>query len=547
MQHTFSLGLEPQVSLTHVNGDIEIQGWDRQEISLDWDERAGTVHQEGNALIVTYCPGDVGLRVPYATGLRVEELGGDVTAQNIRRIELKNVRGDVTLAGIGVDTSPEQSTEAISLTDIGGNVHVQKAPAVRMYRKIGGHAEVQDVALIEVEAIGADLSICRAETVAAGNVGGDLEVSDLSAVLRCGNVGGDCEVRSSPQAEVDLGNVGGDLEIAGALQARVSNTGADASICDVQGDVSIGNIGGDIDLTGMGGDLKVGRVGADALLHGLRGSVYVGGVGGDLDLQAAFAPASRGHIHVGGDASVALPEDANLTLQATVGGSITHTALSFGHGGNLVRLVYGEGAAHVHVSVGGDLTLSGGGNPQMSGAGAPWWEFGQEMARMGQELGEEFRKTFCDLGGIALTDEIGRRVEEQVRRTREKVERSARRAEERARRGAEQGRVRMQSNEREWSMSPARLDDLVNRARQAAMEGVAGAMEAVERAVNNLRVPTAPYPPRADSRPAPAAPQTPEPAEEPHLEQERETILRMIAQGRLTPEEGDMLLGGLEA
>jgi hypothetical protein len=30
-----------------------------------------------------------------------------------------------------------------------------------------------------------------------------------------------------------------------------------------------------------------------------------------------------------------------------------------------------------------------------------------------------------------------------------------------------------------------------------------------------------------------------------HLEQEREAILRMIAQGRITAEEGDMLLEGL--
>ena len=32
---------------------------------------------------------------------------------------------------------------------------------------------------------------------------------------------------------------------------------------------------------------------------------------------------------------------------------------------------------------------------------------------------------------------------------------------------------------------------------------------------------------------------------EPDLEQEREAILRMIAEGRISPEEGDMLLEGL--
>ena len=34
-------------------------------------------------------------------------------------------------------------------------------------------------------------------------------------------------------------------------------------------------------------------------------------------------------------------------------------------------------------------------------------------------------------------------------------------------------------------------------------------------------------------------------ASEQNLEQEREAILRMIAEGRITPEEGDLLLEGL--
>jgi hypothetical protein len=34
-------------------------------------------------------------------------------------------------------------------------------------------------------------------------------------------------------------------------------------------------------------------------------------------------------------------------------------------------------------------------------------------------------------------------------------------------------------------------------------------------------------------------------ASEPNLEQEREAILRMIAEGRISPEEGDLLLEGL--
>jgi DUF4097 and DUF4098 domain-containing protein YvlB len=605
MQQTFSVGPEPRVSLTRVSGDLQVRGWDRREISLDWDEHGSNFHQEGNALILTDCAGDIELRVPYDTEIRVEGLGGEVLAQDIRRVELKDVRGDVELRDIGADASLEYIGAAVSLTDIGGDLQVQKATSLHARGKIGGDADLQEVPLIEIETVGGDVTIHQAETVAVGNVGGDLEISDLREVLRCGNVGGDCELNGSSQAEINLGNVGGDLEIAGALLVHLGNTGGDTDIHDVQRGMNIGNIGGDASIIGVGGDLKAGRIGADAMLRGLGRSIHVGGIGGDLDLQAAFAPESRSQLHVGGDARITLPDGANLALQATVGGSVSGESISFGGGGSLVRLVYGEGAAHVNLSVGGDLTLRGGGSPQVSSASMPWWEFGQEMAelgqemaRMGQELGEEFKEIFSDLGwtGVVWTDEIGRKVEEQVRRAREKAEHNARKAEERARQAqerawqaqerarqrAERGRVRMRINEREWQMNQARLDDLVNRAQQAAMEGVAGAMEAVERAVGNLRGPRPPYPPRPGSPPPPPAPPMPptpsaggpvpptdfppppsgdfspheqqpapgqaaqpesEPA--PNLEQEREAILRMIAEGRITPEEGDMLLEGL--
>ncbi|MGH2507451.1 MAG: SHOCT-like domain-containing protein, partial [Ktedonobacteraceae bacterium] len=120
----------------------------------------------------------------------------------------------------------------------------------------------------------------------------------------------------------------------------------------------------------------------------------------------------------------------------------------------------------------------------------------------------------------------------------------AHKAEERARRmGQRAQRTYVRVNEREWQMNPERFNDLVNRATQAAMEGVTGAMEAVEHAVSNLNM-SRPIPPVPPVPPMPPQPHTPL-GEQPNVEQEREAILRMIAEGRITPEEGDMLLEGL--
>src|SRR5690348_11673192 len=131
MQQTFSVELEPRISLTRVSGDLTVKGWDRREVSLECDDSTGDLHQEGNTLMLAACAGDVEIWAPYDTEVRVEGLGGELSAQNIRRIELKDVTGDVELKNIGTDANLENIGEAIFLTDIGGDLQVQKASSLR--------------------------------------------------------------------------------------------------------------------------------------------------------------------------------------------------------------------------------------------------------------------------------------------------------------------------------------------------------------------------------------------------------------------------------
>lgn len=602
MQQSFPVEKEARVNLSKVRGDLEIRGWDKREISLEWEDRGGNLSQEGNVLQLANCASDIAVWAPYDVEIRAEGVGGDVSAQDLRRVELKDVRGKVTLRNIGADANLEYIGEAISLTDIGGDLEVQKASSLRARRKLGGDARLQDVRLVEIEAVKADLDLQQVDMASIGSVGNDLKVIGVSEALRCGNVGGDCQINSSEGAEISLGNVGSDLKIGGAIKVHVANTGSDAELRDVRESVHVGNIGGDGTLINIGGNLTVGQIGGDARLLDLGGSTHVGGVGGDLELQALFPPESKTHLHVGGDASVVLPVSANVSFQATVGGTISGPSISFDRHGNLVRLVYGEGSARVNLSVGGDLQLRGGGTPRVNSANMPWGEFNQEMAELGEgmaqlgrDLGQEFIEMFGDISRTNF-DHVSRKVEEQMRRARQKAEQHARKAEERVRKAQRHGQERgwrnadrtyVRVNEREWQMNPERFNDLINRAQEAAMDGVAGAMEAVERAIGNLRMqypprppvpptpptpPTPPVPPVAPTSPVPptppmaeAMPSIPpypsmpasgsqpegvtesaeEEVDEPNLEAEREAILRMIAEGRITPEEGDMLLEGL--
>jgi hypothetical protein len=594
-KQTFPTGEEPKVILAQVNGDLNVRGWDQRTLEVEIDGRVGQLYQEGDALMITDCDSDIDLRVPFNTDIQVTSLSGDVTIDSVRRVELKDIGGDVELEDIGADVDLENIGETVALTNIAADLNVTNTAGLRSRDGIGGDTSLTNVALAEIESVGAELSVEHAETVVVSTVGGDLDASDIAHALRCGNIGGDFELQDSADAEVTVGNVGGDAELGGAANVQMGSVGGDCELRDVQGAVEMGNVGGDASIVGVGGNLQVGSIGGDAQLERLQGAVEVGSVGGDLDLQAAFPAGSHTRLNIGGDASVVLPDNPHLSIRAAVGGDVSGQSIAFGGGGNLVSLVYGEGAAQLEMSVGGDLDLNGGGSPRSSSASGSWNDFGREMAelgremgRLGQELGREISSVFKEAGwvwGASRADEIGRKVEEKVRKAQRRAEERARHAEEKARHASERSRMRVRFNEREWKLDPQRLDRIIEQAQRAADEGVAGALEAVERAVSKLRVPrppvpptpppsappgsTPPMPPEPPTSPASPTPGSPvgsetqavtpgqeiqgeQPAQqsrggvsEPNLEQEREAILRMIAEGRISPEEGDLLLEGL--
>src|SRR6266516_229746 len=577
MQQTFPAGSEPRVIIAQVRGDLNVNVWDQPTIAVEADGRVTQLYHEGDALMIREGSGDLELYVPADAEIIVTNVKGDVSINGVRRVELENIGGDVELLNIGINADREKIGEAIALTDLRADVKVTHASSLRARGDIRGDVSLEGVALVEIETVGADLSLVSTEAAVIGSIGKDLDVVNITDALSCGNVGGDCQVQGSAGCEVAIGNIGGDLEVNSASRVHIGSVGGECELRDVQGIVEVGNVGAEASFYGVGGDLQVGSVGADAELRGLKGAIEVGNVGGDLELQATFPAGSHTHLNVGGDASIELPENANLSIRAAVGGEVSGQSVAF-EGGNLVSLVYGDGTADLELSVGGDLELRGAGNPRSSSNSSSWGDFGKEMSelgremgRLGQEWGREIAAAFQEAGwsqGSEWSRELKRKMDEQARRAQRQAEEAARRA------GEHTSRVRVRVNDREWRMDPERLERLKEQARKAATEGIVGAFEAVEQAIGNLglpRSPKPPVPPTPPSSPSPTGagqtlstdteglaqrePSTQQTAggedvsatsgTEPDLEQEREAILRMIAEGRISPEEGDMLLEGL--
>jgi hypothetical protein len=605
-QQTFPAGAAPRLVVTNISGDLEVEGWDEQSIEIEADGYARDVGPREEAFVIDGAD-DLSLRVPIGTALIIERCKGDVSVNEIAALTLEYVSGDVEIADIRGPVRLRKIKGDLELNDaesltveegVDGDAEVRNVALIDI-DAVGGDCEINQARTVKIDAIGGELDLMQAESVSLGAIGGDCEVSEISLSFRYGSIGGDLDVQESIGITIAGGSIGGDLEIDGASSVQLSDVGGDASINDISGNVQIGNIGGDAHMSQIETDTTcdVGNIGGDTHITARGSTLRIGAVGGDLTLSADFPPGSHTQITVGGDAAIELPDEPNLTLRATVGGEVHGPGVTSASGG-MIKAVYGEGAAQLSLLVGGDLELGGGDDFARAGAhfssgnwsefGKEMEQFGREMGRIGEEIGREMSAAFGGKNWSKGKD-WERKGQERAERIRRWVEERVRAAEGRsARRSGRGKRVRVRINDREWRFDPERLERLKEQARKAAQEGVIGAVEAVERALSGMGVPNRPVPPAQVVPPVPPVPPTDpvppvppvppvapawntpatgatmridreasaqeppnaeataaESAPAPNVEEERAAILRMIAEGRISPEEGDMLLDAL--
>jgi hypothetical protein len=289
----------------------------------------------------------------------------------------------------------------------------------------------------------------------------------------------------------DARAIGGNATVQGVKgDLRIKNVGGTSRIEEVGGSLEVGNVGGNCEVRGVEGNLSVSNVGGNADVRGVGAVLKLGNIGGNLtlneaQLSSAFAAEQPVRVAVGGNARLELPDQPNLTIHAVVGGSVTGEGVA-SHGGNMLTLVYGAGTSHLSLLAGGNLELRGGGAPRVTGiAGQDWAELGREFGRHGRELGRIGRELGREFGGVGR--ELGREFGGLGREL----------GREFADMGREIGRAFAEAFE-------ARREDRPRRERQASAERAA------------------------------------------EIKEQRATILRLIAEGRLSAEEGAALLRALD-
>jgi hypothetical protein len=338
IQRTFPVTIHRSaVIITNTIGQLHVQPWPGQEILVEAEGEVGTLKQEEDqTLIIADCQCDLVLYIPavaaltatvVATDIIVNRLQQEVSISGANNVVLGDVNGTVLLQDIRGDVELADVSGAVSVTNIGGNLYARHLPRLDI-RYVGGNTMLSDVAQANLCAVGGDLTVIRADSVTCDAVGCDLQATSVVHELRCHTIDGHCTVQDCAGADVDIHTIGEDFICA---QATLAGSGV---------------------------------------------------VGGNLHLQSDFSTSSHLFYHVGGDAHIGLPAQANLTLHTTVGGSAHGPLSTYVRNGGFITLFYGEGATQFDLIVDGDLVLSGA-EPCHSGSAFSWDGFGLRLAELG--------------------------------------------------------------------------------------------------------------------------------------------------------------------
>jgi len=318
-------------------------------------------------------------------------------------------------------------------------------------------------------------------------------------------------------ARLTLWAVRGDLrvrDISGPL--TVGAVSGDGLLRRV-GPLTVGEIYGDLSLQGAAGEVRIREVFGDARLQEVDGPLSVRAVRGDLRLRPPYVSGAAYCFGVGSTARIVVPADANVRFALRAGGRVRSSVpgLSLAEAGGVMTGALGDGEAVLEVTAGSHILLV----PEVAEE-AEWgaWATGMEdigavvearvaeaMALLEARLDETLRSVD--------SEEIRRRVERAAERARQAAERYAREAGEAARREAERAR-------REAEREAERARREAERARMQAE--------------------------RAERRWQRASGRRPEPARTATAEAEILRVLRLVEEGKLTPEQAAELLAALE-
>ncbi len=239
---TVSLERGGLIELTHINGDISVTTWDRDDVRV-------VAYAEHAPIITEFTRRRVAVRIETA-----RERGGQSTRRGDwigeSRFELTVPRG-VRVVAITVSGD-------VTVIGTGGEVSV---------RSVNGDVTVEDArGSVEVASVSGDARLRRGEgRITVSSVGGDVQIANGTGDVRASTVSGDVLMSDMRASSVEASTTSGDVSYSGPVDPR-----------------------GRYDLTTHSGDVVL-RIPADS-----RATVTASTFSGDIDTNFPITLAPAG-------------------------------------------------------------------------------------------------------------------------------------------------------------------------------------------------------------------------------------------------------------
>ncbi len=151
------------IQVDDVGGDLQIVGWDRQEITAKTDDDDLVLIVEGS-LVRAHSDGDLILYVARDADVQISNVGGDA--------DIRALAGNLTTAKIGGDLQV-RNVGSLNVTSVGGDMSLRGCAGDLHAQNVGGDASLHEIKGNVNIQVGADFYLRGAEGNVQARVGSD--------------------------------------------------------------------------------------------------------------------------------------------------------------------------------------------------------------------------------------------------------------------------------------------------------------------------------------------------------------------------------------
>ncbi len=335
----------------------------------------------------------------------------------------------------------------------------------------------------------------------------------------------------SLEGELSIAQISGNLLLRSVDSAKIGTVHGNLSAKNIDGSIALNECQGNVSVRDIQGNLVIENIIAGNLtLKEIDGNAQAQ-ARGNMIIELDPSPERSYFFQAKGNLSCRLPADASLEVNILRGSNIRVKIPEVEVPSRIetpFELVLGEGDAK--------LTIEASGNVNLASRPADW-----DVGEFEFELGEDF-----DIFAESLNEQISTQIEAQMEAIEEELqhqldalsfslEKTALSAEQ-AERIADRAREAGERASRRAQEKIRRSQEKMQRKLEAARLRAERKAHAAERAARDRR-----------RRPEPSVPPVaPRRVSEPASDEERLMILKLLEQGKVTPEEAEQLLTALE-